>query len=387
MTASLPNSRNCRSSFSDSTPPITRNRPRSNFRAMTRAKSERTEWMADGNTPTLYWLKQGAGKFTLRRWRATRPIPHARFHRLSSLSRGIGDYQRAAVTAPLCFGRISRLLCLAYSSRLSTPGVDATFPSLLEMKNHHGNCAAWCAAIFNGWAPIFCAASNSRPCRWKRWRHRLRLENLDAVHRELRAGHPVVLILSHLANWELFAHILPKFIGYVRNSTIYQRLGNRFIDEHVRRVRGRAGVEMFDRREGFEKAIKLLRGGGAIGILSDQHAGDHGLWVPFFGRLASTSPLPALLAKRTGAALIGVAIYTDGRARWRIVVSPALDAKRRIGGIAYRENKRAYRVSKSAARRKTGFGCIIAGKRPSPIFFSRVTNAASICHPTFRPKI
>lgn len=152
-------------------------------------------------------------------------------------------------------------------------------------------------------------------------------ENLDAIHQELRAGHPVVLILSHLANWELFAHILPKFIGYVRNSTIYQRLGNRFVDEHVRRVRGRAGVEMFDRREGFENAIKLLRSGGAIGILSDQHAGDHGLWAPFFGRLASTSPLPALLAKRTGAALIGVAIYTAGRARWRIVVSPALDPK------------------------------------------------------------
>ena len=152
-------------------------------------------------------------------------------------------------------------------------------------------------------------------------------ENLDSIHRELRAGRPVVLILSHLANWELFAHILPKFIGYVRNSTIYQKLGNRFIDEHVRRVRGRAGVEMFDRREGFENAIKLLRSGGAIGILSDQHAGDHGLWAPFFGRLASTSPLPALLAKRTGAALVGVAIYTAGRARWRIVVSPALDPK------------------------------------------------------------
>src|SRR6266480_4842613 len=141
---------------------------------------------------------------------------------------------------------------------------------------------------------------------------RIEAENLDFIHRELRSGRPVVLILSHLANWELFAHILPKYIGYVRNSTIYQRLGNRFIDEHVRRVRGRAGVEMFDRKEGFDKAIKLLRDGGAIGILSDQHAGDHGVWVPFFGRLASTSPLPALLAKRTGAALVGVAIYTDG---------------------------------------------------------------------------
>jgi lipopolysaccharide heptosyltransferase II len=169
---------------------------------------------------------------------------------------------------------------------------------------------------------------------------RIEAENLDFIHRELRAGRPVVLILSHLANWELFAHILPKYIGYVRNSTIYQRLGNRFIDEHVRRVRGRAGVEMFDRKEGFDKAIKLLRDGGAIGILSDQHAGDHGVWVPFFGRLASTSPLPALLAKRTRAALVGVAIYTDGRARWRVVISPALeDNQESVGSLSAKTNQ------------------------------------------------
>jgi lipopolysaccharide heptosyltransferase II len=168
----------------------------------------------------------------------------------------------------------------------------------------------------------------------------IEMENLDAIHRELRAGRPVVLILSHLANWELFAHILPKFIGYVRNSTIYQKLGNRFIDEHVRRVRGRAGVEMFNRKEGFEEAIKLLRGGGAIGILSDQHAGDHGLWVPFFGRLASTAPLPALLAKRTDAALVGVGIYTQGRARWRIVVSAPLEGKREsVGSLIAKTNE------------------------------------------------
>src|SRR5438128_6118760 len=196
---------------------------------------------------------------------------------------------------------------------------------------------------------------------------RIEAENLDFIHRELRAGRPVVLILSHLANWELFAHILPKYIGYVRNSTIYQRLGNRFIDEHVRRVRGRAGVEMFDRKKGFDQAIKLLRGGGAIGILSDQHAGDHGVWVPFFGRLASTSPLPALLAKRTGAALVGVAIYTDGRARWRIVASPALtDNQESVGCLTAQTNQ----VIEQQIRRAPGdwFWVHNRWKTPKPNF-------------------
>ena len=121
--------------------------------------------------------------------------------------------------------------------------------------------------------------------------------------------------------------MFPAAIGYVRNSTVYQPLKNRYIDKHVRKLRGRAGVELFDRNEGFQKAIELLRGGGAIGILSDQHAGDQGLWVPFFGKLASTTSLPALLAKRTGAAVLGTAIYTEAPGRWRMSFAERIDEK------------------------------------------------------------
>lgn len=151
------------------------------------------------------------------------------------------------------------------------------------------------------------------------------VEGAEEVHRHLRASRAVVLALSHLGNWELFAQILPHHFGYAQLSTVYQKLGNRRVDEFVRQQRARFGVRLFDRSEGFGEAIRLLRGGGMIGILSDQHAGDHGLWTPFFGRLASTTPLPALLCKRTGAALIAASLYRDGPGRWRMVFSPALD--------------------------------------------------------------
>ena len=154
----------------------------------------------------------------------------------------------------------------------------------------------------------------------------LEIQNVDLVHNELRAGRPVVLVLSHLGPWELFAQLLARELNYVRTSSVYQQLGNRYIDADVRQKRARAGLELFDRREGFHGAIELLRSGGAIGILSDQHAGDHGLWTPFFGRLASTSPLAGLLAKRTKAAVIGAAIFTSGPARWRMVFTPPLNA-------------------------------------------------------------
>jgi lipopolysaccharide heptosyltransferase II len=151
------------------------------------------------------------------------------------------------------------------------------------------------------------------------------VENIEAMAREFRAGVPVVLILSHLGTWEVFAQLMPKFVGFVRNSSVYQGLGNRFIDDHVRRTRSRTGLELFDRHDGFDPVIDLLRSGGGVGVLSDQHAGDHGVWTPFFGRLASTSPLPALLAKRTRAALIAAGVYTTGRARWRMVFTERFD--------------------------------------------------------------
>jgi heptosyltransferase II len=154
---------------------------------------------------------------------------------------------------------------------------------------------------------------------------RVEVKNIEAMAREFRAGVPVVLVLSHLGTWELFAQLMPKFVGFVRNASVYQKLGNRFIDAHVRRTRGRTGLELFDRQQGFQPVIDLLRSGGGVGVLSDQHAGDHGLWTPFFGRLASTSPLPALLAKRTRAALIAAGVYTIGPARWRLVFTERFD--------------------------------------------------------------
>jgi len=152
------------------------------------------------------------------------------------------------------------------------------------------------------------------------------VEDIEPVRDALKAGRSIALVLSHLGSWELFAQLFPRYAPFGRHATIYQKLGNDYIDRHVREKRGRAGVELFDRREGFQKPIQLLREGGLIGILSDQHAGDHGLWTPFFGRLASTSPLAGLLAKRTDAEVFAAALYTEAPGRWRMVFSSRLDS-------------------------------------------------------------
>jgi lipopolysaccharide heptosyltransferase II len=153
---------------------------------------------------------------------------------------------------------------------------------------------------------------------------RVDIQNMAALHKAAEPGKGVVLVLSHLGNWELLAHIVPNGPPGRLVGTVYQPLGNRYFDQHVNAARARFGLVPFNRRNGFGEPIKFLREGGVACVLVDQHAGDGGVWTPLFGRLASTSPLAATMAVRTGAPLIAVAVYTIGRARWRLVVSDPL---------------------------------------------------------------
>ncbi|MEY2491338.1 MAG: heptosyltransferase [Verrucomicrobiota bacterium] len=169
---------------------------------------------------------------------------------------------------------------------------------------------------------------------------RIELENFEPLESCFRRKQPVVLLLSHVGLWELSAQLLPHVVPEYRKSTIYQKLRNPYIDRHIRSARGRFGLDVFERSEGFGKAIELLRSGGGIGILCDQHAGDGGIWTPFFGRLASTTPLPALLARRTNAQLLAMAVHTSGFARWRAVVEgPFRQEGESIESVTFRTNE------------------------------------------------
>jgi KDO2-lipid IV(A) lauroyltransferase len=63
-----------------------------------------------------------------------------------------------------------------------------------------------------------------------------------------------------------------------------------------------------------------------VGILLDQNAArSEGVFVPFFGRLASTSRSVALLALRTGAPVVPIFARREPGGRHRIIVRPPID--------------------------------------------------------------
>ena len=146
------------------------------------------------------------------------------------------------------------------------------------------------------------------------------IEHLDRIKSNIARGRGVVLAINHIGNWELYAQLVFQ-VPEARFGTVYQALRNKRFDDLVNGDRRRKGVQTFDRKRGFNGAISLLREPGIVGVLVDQNAGDGGVWMPFFNRLSSTSPLASALAIRTDSAVIPVAIFTTGFARWRVVLS------------------------------------------------------------------
>ncbi len=147
---------------------------------------------------------------------------------------------------------------------------------------------------------------------------------LDLIRETVALRRGVITAINHMGNWELYAHMIGR-VGNVEVGTIFQAQRNKYLNRLIDRNRRRLGLHTFDRRRGYAGAADLLQRGGILAILTDQHAGEAGVWTSLFGKLTSTSPLAATLALRTNSPVIPVAIFTTGVARWSCVSLPVID--------------------------------------------------------------
>jgi KDO2-lipid IV(A) lauroyltransferase len=125
-----------------------------------------------------------------------------------------------------------------------------------------------------------------------------------------------------MGNWEVLAQLIREVGGDIQGGPIYRPLENPLLDELTVQRRTRQGAVLFNKHDGFLGPVALLRQGGVVTVMTDQRAGGHGELCPFFGRLSSCTPLPALLARRTGSAMVTLSITTVGTGHWKLRVRP-----------------------------------------------------------------
>jgi KDO2-lipid IV(A) lauroyltransferase len=124
-------------------------------------------------------------------------------------------------------------------------------------------------------------------------------QHLDTA---LARGKGIILLTAHLGNWEMVgARIAAE--GYPLN-VIARAQRDHALTDYIRRTREVAGMRVYHREVAVRRSLEALRRNELVGMLMDQNAGDDGVFVDFFGRLASTARGPAAFALQTGAAVV-----------------------------------------------------------------------------------
>lgn len=133
--------------------------------------------------------------------------------------------------------------------------------------------------------------------------------------------HQQVLVASaHLGSWELFAEVMAR--RGIMFSAVVRPLTGAF-NEWVVQNRKSAGVELILQRGALRKMLGALKRGRAVVQLIDQALpSPQALWVPFFGRPASTTPAVSMAALHTGAPTYVVTAVRDGVALRMSVEGP-----------------------------------------------------------------
>lgn len=126
------------------------------------------------------------------------------------------------------------------------------------------------------------------------WSHRVRLADLGPCIELLNAGKPVIMLTGHVGNWEVLGFLM-AVLGY-RVDAIARPIDNPYISDWLFGIRQRRGLGIITKWDATDRMVEVLRNGGALGFIADQNAGDKGLFVPFFGKLASTYKSIGLLA-------------------------------------------------------------------------------------------
>ena len=144
-------------------------------------------------------------------------------------------------------------------------------------------------------------------------------ENFDAAQKR---GKGVLFLTGHMSAWEFapFAHALYGHPLYF----LVRPIANPRVDALINGYRCRSGNRPIEKNRSARTILNVLGDGGTVGILSDHNTSiEEGVFVPFFGILASTTSGLARIALRTDAAVVpGFLSWDDTLHKYRLRFEP-----------------------------------------------------------------
>ena len=123
-------------------------------------------------------------------------------------------------------------------------------------------------------------------------------EHAHAAHAR---GCGVIFLTGHFGHFELYGAAMGRILPM---AVLVKPLSNPGADAWLSRLRTDSGLELLPTGAGVRGVVRRLRAGGCVAMVGDQDARRDGVFVPYFGRLASTPAGPAWLSLATGAPIV-----------------------------------------------------------------------------------
>ncbi|HMK59541.1 MAG TPA: lysophospholipid acyltransferase family protein [Dissulfurispiraceae bacterium] len=139
----------------------------------------------------------------------------------------------------------------------------------------------------------------------------IEVEGFEHYLRAKEKGKGILFITGHCGNWELTAL---GFGARVAPLAVIARVQNNpYLNRIVEKARSRYGNRVIYKQGALMAILSELRRNGVVGILMDQSVlPEEGYIIDFLGRGAWTTKIPALLARKRGAAVIPAFIHREG---------------------------------------------------------------------------
>jgi len=128
-------------------------------------------------------------------------------------------------------------------------------------------------------------------------RLRVTTDNLDTLFQKAKKIHDqsggCIFVTPHIGNWEVLPHASAR--AGIPLAIVVRPLDNEYLEKLIYANRTSSGQVIIPKRNALMVLQKTLQSGTSIGILPDQSTAK-GISIDFFGRKATATPVPAMLA-------------------------------------------------------------------------------------------
>jgi KDO2-lipid IV(A) lauroyltransferase len=156
---------------------------------------------------------------------------------------------------------------------------------------------------------------------------RVTIEGLEGLARARSGGRGAFLLSGHFGNWELCASTLSQSLPL---TVVARPMKNPLSEKLIRERREGSGMKVVGHRNSTKQILKCVAEGGVVAVLLDQNTHHReAVFVNFLGRPASVNFGLALLAAKTGAAVLPGFMVREEALRHRGYIGDPIELARR----------------------------------------------------------